>query len=580
MLNAPVPELLAAIVDSSDDGIVSMTLTGTITSWNAAAARIFGYTAAEAIGQSITLLYPPDRLSEEKHLLGEIAAGRRVNQFETERVRSNGECIPVIVTLSPVRDASGTIAGASKIVRALGDKAMLERRARSAAADLERVLSNLGEGYVAFDRNLRYVWVNDAAAGMIGLPREALIGRSLPEVFPPEVIAATLPQLQRALESTDTIRYEAYSPRQDRWFENRLHGTATGLSVFFTDITARKCAEEALRRSEERQRLLVSLNDATRSLSDPDAVMWAMVTKVGQHFKVARCTYGEIDAAQQHVIVTRDYTDGVVSIAGRHRLDDFGSPLIRELRAGMTVAVHDVREDPRTNDERAVAAFAGIETRALLCIPLVKDGRFVALLVLHHPERREWSTDDIALLEQIAERTWFGIENARAEAALRESRDVLSLAMRGGRMGAWTRDLAPSRCGGAGSSRRCSAFAPGDSKARFGASPALVHDDDRGRLEEAVGLALQSTHVTMSRSFGSAMPAASGAGWRAAAGRCIRPTAGRTRSTASASTSPNARLSRRAGACARVGGQATRSGSASPCPRPASATGAGMPAPT
>jgi PAS domain S-box-containing protein len=492
MLNAPAPELLAAIVDSSDDGIVSMNLTGTIISWNPAAGRIFGYTAAEAVGHSITLLYPPDRLSEEKHLLGEIAAGRRVDHFETERVRSNGERIPVIVTLSPVRDASGTIVGASKIVREFGDKAILERRAREAAADLERVLSNLGEGYVTFDRSLRYVSVNDAAAAMIGQPREALIGRTPPEVFPPEAVAAAMSQLQRALESSETIRYEAYSPRQDRWYENRLHATDIGLSVFFTDITARKRAEEALRRSEERQRLLVSLNDATRSLSDPDAVMWAIVTKVGQHFEVGRCTYGEIDRAQHQVIVTRDYTDGVISIAGRHRLDDFGPALIRELRAGMTVAVRDVQDDPRTSDERAVAAFAAIETRSLLCIPLVKDGRFVALFVLHHPKPRDWSADEIALLEQIAERTWFGIENARAEAALRDSRNVLSLAMRGGRMGVWTRDLITEQVWWSRELEELFGLPPGGFEGTFQSFTALIYPDDRGRLEKAVQVAVES----------------------------------------------------------------------------------------
>jgi PAS domain S-box-containing protein len=126
MLNALDRELLAAIVDSSDDGIISKTLQGIITSWNPAARRIFGYTAEEAVGKSITMLFPPERLFEEDVLLGHISAGRKVSHFETERVRKDGGRIAVSVTLSPIRGADGQIVGASKIVRDISERKQLE----------------------------------------------------------------------------------------------------------------------------------------------------------------------------------------------------------------------------------------------------------------------------------------------------------------------------------------------------------------------------------------------------------------------------------------------------------------------
>jgi PAS domain S-box-containing protein len=109
--------LLRAIVDSSDDAIVSKDLTGIITSWNNSAERIFGYTAAEAVGQPITMLIPEERLNEEPRILDRLRRGERVDHFETVRQRKDGELIDISLTISPVKDSQGNIIGASKIAR-------------------------------------------------------------------------------------------------------------------------------------------------------------------------------------------------------------------------------------------------------------------------------------------------------------------------------------------------------------------------------------------------------------------------------------------------------------------------------
>src|SRR5437016_1686248 len=107
--------LLAAIVASSDDAIVSKDLNGIITSWNRGAERMFGYTAEEAIGQSIRLIIPPERLAEEDEVLRKLRAGESVDHFETIRRRKDGTLIPISLTISPVRSAEGEMVGASKI---------------------------------------------------------------------------------------------------------------------------------------------------------------------------------------------------------------------------------------------------------------------------------------------------------------------------------------------------------------------------------------------------------------------------------------------------------------------------------
>ncbi len=129
---------LAAIVESSDDAIISKTLQGVITSWNFGAERIFGYTAAEAVGQPVTILFPPELVDEEKHILARLAAGERLAHYETIRVAKNGQHIPISLTISPMKDPSGQVIGASKIARDITKQKEAEIRERELAAINER----------------------------------------------------------------------------------------------------------------------------------------------------------------------------------------------------------------------------------------------------------------------------------------------------------------------------------------------------------------------------------------------------------------------------------------------------------
>jgi PAS domain S-box-containing protein len=123
---------LAAIVDSSQDAIISKTLDGIIRSWNSGAERLFGYSPVEAIGQSITLIIPPERLDEEHKILAKLAMGQRVEHFETVRVSKHGRRIDISLTISPVRDSAGRIVGASKVARDITERKRAEEAIREA----------------------------------------------------------------------------------------------------------------------------------------------------------------------------------------------------------------------------------------------------------------------------------------------------------------------------------------------------------------------------------------------------------------------------------------------------------------
>src|SRR5580700_9398677 len=141
--------LLAAIVDSSDDAIVSKTLEGIITSWNAGAERVFGYTAKEAIGQPISMIIPLDRHDEETTILARLSQGERIEHFDTVRVRKDGTKLEISLTISPVRDAAGKIIGASKIARDFTERKRVERALHESEARF-RLLADAMDTQVQF----------------------------------------------------------------------------------------------------------------------------------------------------------------------------------------------------------------------------------------------------------------------------------------------------------------------------------------------------------------------------------------------------------------------------------------------
>ncbi len=171
---------------------------------------------------------------------------------------------------------------------------------------------------------------------------------------------------------------------------------------------------------ERRRSFRLALEERLRGLSDPLAITAAAAESLGRELAVAQVGYSEVDASGEFIGITRDWSDGrIPSVPGRHRLDDFGPPLIAALRAGDGVMVEDVREDPRLRGTPAVAAFEALSIRAVLALPLIRNGRLVGSLFLHHSEPRAWTATDFALATEVADRTWDAVERARAEAAER-----------------------------------------------------------------------------------------------------------------------------------------------------------------
>ena len=198
---------LAAVVDSSDDAIVTKTLDGVIRSWNRGAERLFGYTAAEAVGQRIFLIIPSDRVAEEQDVLARLRRGERIDHFETIRQTKDGRRIPISLTVSPVRDEHGTIIGASKVARDI--RLQLQRdelRARLAAivqCSDDAIVGKTLDGVITS-------W-NEGAERLFGYTAEEAVGQPIFLIIPDDRKAEeeeVLSRLRRGerIEHFETIR--------------------------------------------------------------------------------------------------------------------------------------------------------------------------------------------------------------------------------------------------------------------------------------------------------------------------------------------------------------------------------------
>ncbi|HEX4895949.1 MAG TPA: PAS domain S-box protein [Solimonas sp.] len=169
---------LAAIVESSNDAILGKDLNGLITSWNKAAETIYGYRAADIVGQPVALLFPPERRHEENQILERVRQGEQIKHYETERLTRDGRRIAMSLTISPIYDALGRIVGASTIGRDIGESKKAERKFRD-------LLETAPDAMVIIDGQGRIVLTNAQAGRLFGYERDTLIGQSI-EVLIPE----------------------------------------------------------------------------------------------------------------------------------------------------------------------------------------------------------------------------------------------------------------------------------------------------------------------------------------------------------------------------------------------------------
>ncbi|MDB6039461.1 MAG: domain S-box protein, partial [Verrucomicrobiales bacterium] len=242
--------LLAAVVDSSDDAIISKTLDGIVTSWNRAAEKMFGYAASEMIGQSITRLFPADRLQEEANVIARISRGERIEHFETIRKAKNGRQIEISLTISPIRDGTGKIIGASKIARDI----TAQKAATSSNLLLSAIVDSSDDAIISKTLDGIVTSWNYGAQKTFGYSAEEMIGQPITKLFPPDRLDEEIYVLSRIrngqrIEHFETVRRAkdgtlldislTISPIKD------AQGQIIGASKIARDVTVQKATTRA-----------------------------------------------------------------------------------------------------------------------------------------------------------------------------------------------------------------------------------------------------------------------------------------------------------------------------------------------
>ncbi|MEH2126708.1 ATP-binding protein [Nostoc sp.] len=267
----------------------------------------------------------------------------------------------------------------------------------------------------------RYLELNPAYQRHTGFDPSSTLGRLASEVFP-NYYRSWLEIVERVVRTGQPERFEHFVLDNDKWFAFQVtpFGRADGFTMLYDDITDRKRSEEQLRRVAEMDAFRVKLSDALRSLSDPLEIQRAAMHTLGEYLAVDRAMYAEITPDGERVIVNDNYLSGrFPAFIGEFPLAAYGS-IFDKLRNGEQLIVVDI--DAQTElTEAEKTNYKAIGSTAFVTTPLIKDGRWVSNLVVHQGEPRRWTTEEITVLQETAERTWAAVERARAEAALRES---------------------------------------------------------------------------------------------------------------------------------------------------------------
>ncbi len=425
---------IAEILDRFGDGFVVLDFDHRVVYINPAAEAHYGLDRETAIG----------RVAWDKLALGEDAAMR---EFVERAMLSRNEV--EVEAPSEIRGGRWFSLKAFPLEVGLGIsfRDITERRHRMAreaeyAERLELALATSGFGDWRWDMTTDVIELSLRAAEISGFPPDtvttwsAMLDHVHPDDRDPAIAAVT-----QALNTGEPyeIEYRLTRPDtgQERWVRVRSSvqsdddGRPSGLLGVVTDITETKAAEARIRADrarlaelERRRAYLLEIADALRLIDDPDEILSTASRMMGERLNVGRMGYAEI-GEDGLVHVRGDWTaPGVPSLAGsRFVLDDFGATLMGYLRRGIDLAVDDVKLDPRTGDN--YAAYKAIQVRGLIVVSLVRDGRLDALFYAHEPRPRVWTREDVALMEDVAARTWSALARARVERQAAERQRLL-----------------------------------------------------------------------------------------------------------------------------------------------------------
>lgn len=414
-------ETLSTTMHSIGDAVIVTDLQGRITLMNAIAEQLTGWTERDAMGKPCDIVFKITNETTgaivespiDKVLKLGTSVGLANHTILTAR---DGTVHPIDDSGAPIRDRSGNLQGVVLVFRDIAERRKQERTLEE-SEERHRLAMDAGQvGTWDWDITNNTVAWSDRVYEFHGVEKESFGGRveDFAALVHPEDRARVQGAIQNALAqgASYQIEFRVQQPKGDiRWLTTRGRvyfdeaGKPARMLGATSDITERK-------EQENIQTFLLRLDEQILSFTDPEEVLWQTASLLGEHLRVARCSFGIVDNEDETITVHRDYCNGVPSHTGTYPLASFGPGVIAELKAGNTVAIRDTRTDPRSAPYYETA-YAPLNLQSILAVPLLKEGAFVAGVSVQMPEPRAWTDEEKRLIERTLERTWLNVENAR-----------------------------------------------------------------------------------------------------------------------------------------------------------------------
>ncbi|HEX7174636.1 MAG TPA: PAS domain S-box protein [Pyrinomonadaceae bacterium] len=423
---------LAAIVESSQDAVIGKTLEGTITSWNAAAERLYGYTSAEAVGRHISMAAPPERRDEIDEILSRIRNGAKVEHLETVRVRKDGTRFDVSVTVSPIRNSAGVVTGASTIARDITERTRAEESVRASEESYRALADAMPQIVWTARPDGYYDYYNRRWFEYTGMTMEQTEGWGWQPVLHPDDVELCLRTWSNAVVSGHgyeiEYRFRRASDAQYRWHLGRaepMRDAEGRILKWFgtaTDIHDQKQSADRSRFLAEAGAILASSLDYEATLERlarltvPALADYCLIDIVDEDNVVARVATSHADPSKEKLIERlRAYPPDLSN--------DTGVPGV--LRTGRPSFVADVTEEVLrsvTRDDAHRELLRQMGLKSYMTVPLVARERIVgALTFASTTDRLRYGPEDLPFAGEVASSAALAIDNARLYRASRDA---------------------------------------------------------------------------------------------------------------------------------------------------------------
>jgi PAS domain S-box-containing protein len=410
-------QLLAAIVDSSDDAIISKTLDGVITSWNAGAERIFGYTAEEVTGKSVTILIPEERLHEEREILARLGRGERMDHFETVRRTKDGRLVDISLTVSPVRDSQGRLIGASKIARDITHRRNAVAELRQSEARFRQLANSIPQLMWTTDAQGRADYFNDRWYEYTGFEKSAGGDESWLPILHPDDRQRTLEAFYECVRSgreyVIEYRFKDRFTGGYRWFLGRgtpMRDEQGKIIKWFgtcTDIDYTK-------RAEERVKLLNEAAGHLLATDEPQEMVRGLFERVREHIGIdLYINYAAEEGDSLHLLswagIPNATAQGIARLA-------FGESICGTVAASRRAMVVN---DLQHSADPLVGVAKELGVRCVVCNPLLAGHRLLGTLSFASRTRDRFTDDELDFIRTLCHYVAIACERVRLLEELR-----------------------------------------------------------------------------------------------------------------------------------------------------------------